>query len=31
MYRSFEQRSREIAEGRDCGEAIEAAAQKEGE
>lgn len=31
MYRSFEQRSREIAEGRDCAEAIEAAAQKEGE
>ena len=31
MYRSFEHRSREIAEGRDCGEAIEAAAQKEGE
>ena len=31
MYRSFEQRSREITEGRDCAEAIEAAAQKEGE
>ena len=30
MYRSFEQRAKDIAEGRDCAEAV-AAAQKEGE